>query len=182
MILEQLSWTPFHKWQTKLSQTTDNFNPQLVFVFGSRKVLAEIELIKELQARYPNSQLIGCSTSGEIVGTEVNDNSLAVTAIFFEKTMLQFSFLELEESIDSFKIASQLVSPLISNSLRHLLVLSDGLNVNGSELVRGFREMLPDSVSLTGGLAGDGLFLLPVILIFLSASAIISLLYYKINL
>ena len=156
MILEQLSWTPFHKWQTKLSQTTDNFNPQLVFVFGSLKVLAEIELIKELQARYPLSQLIGCSTSGEIVGTEVNDNSLAVTAIFFEKTMLQFSFLELEESIDSFKIASQLVSPLISNSLRHLLVLSDGLNVNGSELVRGFREMLPDSVSLTGGLAGDG--------------------------
>jgi hypothetical protein len=156
MIFEQLSWNPFHKWQTKLSQTTDNFNPQLVFVFGSRKVLAEIELIKELQARYPLSQLIGCSTSGEIIGTEVNDNSLAVTAIFFEKTMLQFSFLELEESIDSFKISSQLVTPLISNSLRHLLVLSDGLNVNGSELVRGFRELLPDSVSLTGGLAGDG--------------------------
>lgn len=156
MIIEQLSWTPSHKWQTKLSQTTDNFNPQLVFVFGSRKVLSDIELIKELQARYPLSQLIGCSTSGEIVGTEVNDDSLAVTAVFFEKTMLQFSFLELGDSIDSFKIASQLVSPLISNSLRHLLVLSDGLNVNGSELVRGFREMLPDSVSLTGGLAGDG--------------------------
>ena len=156
MILEQLSWTPSHKWQTKLSQTTDNFNPQLVFVFGSRKVLSHIELIKELQARYPLSQLIGCSTSGEIVGTEVNDDSLAVTAVFFEKTMLQFSFLELGDSIDSFKIASQLVSPLISNSLRHLIVLSDGLNVNGSELVRGFREMLPDSVRLTGGLAGDG--------------------------
>lgn len=156
MILEQLSWTPSHKWQTKLSQTTDNFNPQLVFVFGSRKVLSDIELVKELQVRYPLSQLIGCSTSGEIVGTEVNDDSLAVTAVFFEKTMLQFSFLELGDSIDSFKIASQLVTPLISNSLRHLLVLSDGLNVNGSELVRGFREMLPDSVSLTGGLAGDG--------------------------
>jgi hypothetical protein len=156
MILEQLSWTPIHKWQTKLTQTTDNFKPQLVFVFGSRKVLSDIELIKELQARYPLSQLIGCSTSGEIIGTEVNDDSLAVTAIFFEKTMLQFSFLEVEDSIDSFKIASQLVSPLINNSLRHLLVLSDGLNVNGSELVRGFRDILPDSVSLTGGLAGDG--------------------------
>jgi len=156
MILEQLSWTPIHKWQTKLTQTTDSFKPQLVFVFGSRKVLSDIELIKELQARYPLSQLIGCSTSGEIIGTEVNDDSLAVTAIFFEKTMLQFSFLEVEDSIDSFKIASQLVSPLINNSLRHLLVLSDGLNVNGSELVRGFRDILPDSVSLTGGLAGDG--------------------------
>jgi len=156
MILEQLSWTPIHKWHTKLTQTTDNFKPQLVFVFGSRKVLSDIELIKEIQTRYPLSQIIGCSTSGEIIGTEVNDDSLAVTAIFFEKTMLQFSFLEVEDSIDSFKIASQLVSPLINNSLRHLLVLSDGLNVNGSELVRGFRDILPDSVSLTGGLAGDG--------------------------
>jgi hypothetical protein len=156
MILEQLSWTPIHKWQTKLLQTTDNFKPQLVFVFGSRKVLSDSELIKELQLRYSIAQLIGCSTSGEIIGTDVNDDSLAVTAVFFEKTTLQFSFLNLEESIDSFKIASQLVSPLLSNSLRHLFVLSDGLNVNGSELVRGFREMLPNSVSLTGGLAGDG--------------------------
>jgi hypothetical protein len=156
MILEQLSWTPIHKWHTKLIQTTDNFKPQLVFVFGSRKVLSDSELIKEIQTRYPLSQIIGCSTSGEIIGTEVNDDSLAVTAILFEKTMLQFSFLEVEDSIDSFKIASQLVSPLINNSLRHLLVLSDGLNVNGSELVRGFRDILPDSVSLTGGLAGDG--------------------------
>jgi hypothetical protein len=156
MKLEQLSWTPIHKWQTKLTQKTDDFKPQLVFVFGSRKVLSDIELIKELQLRYPLSQLIGCSTSGEIIGTEVNDDSLAVTAVFFEKTTIQFSFLNVEESIDSFKIASQLVSPLLSNSLRHLFVLSDGLNVNGSELVRGFREMLPESVSLTGGLAGDG--------------------------
>ena len=99
MILEQLSWTTFHKWQTKLIQTTDNFKPQLVFVFGSRKVLSDIELIKELQARYPLSQLIGCSTSGEIIGTEVNDDSLAVTAVFFEKTSLQFSFLDVQESI-----------------------------------------------------------------------------------
>ena len=156
MILEQLNWTPSLKWQTKLLQTTDHFKPQLVFVFGSRKVLSDIERIKELQARYPISHLVGCSTSGEILGTEVNDDSLAVTAVYFEKTSLQFSFLDLEESIDSFKIASQLVTPLINNSLRHLFVLSDGLNVNGSELVRGFREVLPDSVSLTGGLAGDG--------------------------
>ena len=156
MILEQLSWTPSYKWQTKLSQTTDNFKPQLVFVFGSRKVLSDTDLINELKSRYPHSQLIGCSTSGEILATEVNDESLAVTAVFFEKTKLHFSFLNVEESTDSYKIASQLVSPLLNNSLRHLFVLSDGLNVNGSELVRGFREMLPDSVSLTGGLAGDG--------------------------
>ena len=97
MILEQLSWTPSYKWQTKLSQTTDNFKPQLVFVFGSRKVLSDTDLINELKSRYPYSQIVGCSTSGEILATEVNDESLAVTAVFFEKTKLHFYFLNVEE-------------------------------------------------------------------------------------
>jgi hypothetical protein len=35
-------------------------------------------------------------------------------------------------------------------------VLSDGLSVNGSELVRGVNELLPANAKLTGGLAGDG--------------------------
>jgi len=40
--------------------------------------------------------------------------------------------------------------------LVHVLVLSDGLMVNGSELARGLRENLPEGVAVTGGLAGDG--------------------------
>jgi hypothetical protein len=37
-----------------------------------------------------------------------------------------------------------------------VFVLSDGLNVNGSELVKGLRNNLPEGISITGGLAGDG--------------------------
>ena len=40
--------------------------------------------------------------------------------------------------------------------LTHVLVLSDGLRVNGSHLVRGLAEHLPEGVTITGGLAGDG--------------------------
>ena len=134
MILEQLSWTPSQKWQKKRERTSDNFKPQLVFVFGSRKVLSNKELTQEIQSRYPKSQIIGCTTSGEILGTSVNDDSLAVTAVFFEKTTLEFSFLNVEDSIDSFKVAAQLVSPLLKESLRHLFVLSDGL-LDGSKLI-----------------------------------------------
>jgi len=38
----------------------------------------------------------------------------------------------------------------------HVFVLSDGLRVNGSELVRGLSQHLPLGVTITGGLAGDG--------------------------
>jgi hypothetical protein len=37
-----------------------------------------------------------------------------------------------------------------------VFVLSDGLRVNGSELVKGLTEHLPSEVAVTGGLSGDG--------------------------
>jgi hypothetical protein len=37
-----------------------------------------------------------------------------------------------------------------------VFVLSDGLNVNGSELVAGITQVIGPQISLTGGLAGDG--------------------------
>ena len=37
-----------------------------------------------------------------------------------------------------------------------MFVLSDGLKVNGTELVRGLTSKLPEGVGLTGGLSGDG--------------------------
>jgi hypothetical protein len=40
--------------------------------------------------------------------------------------------------------------------LRGIFVLSDGMRVNGSELVNGLNEALPPGTVVTGGLAGDG--------------------------
>jgi hypothetical protein len=45
---------------------------------------------------------------------------------------------------------------LISDDLTGIFVLSDGLNVNGSDLVRGINSIVGPMVPLTGGLAGDG--------------------------
>jgi len=49
-----------------------------------------------------------------------------------------------------------LAEQLSSNGLVHVFVLSDGLHVNGSELVEGLAAGLPEGVQFTGGLAGDG--------------------------
>src|SRR5213079_1204094 len=40
--------------------------------------------------------------------------------------------------------------------LVHVLVMSDGLQVNGSELVRGLTAHLPAGVGVSGGLSADG--------------------------
>jgi hypothetical protein len=45
---------------------------------------------------------------------------------------------------------------LAADDLRHVLLFSDGLHVNGSELVRGLTQRLPKGVTVTGGLSADG--------------------------
>jgi len=45
---------------------------------------------------------------------------------------------------------------LPAENLQHILVLTDGLTVNGADLVAGIHSQLPDGVTVTGGLAGDG--------------------------
>lgn len=44
----------------------------------------------------------------------------------------------------------------ISRSSRNIRAVGRGLNVNGSELVRGLIDVVGNKVSVTGGLAGDG--------------------------
>src|SRR5207302_9630361 len=57
---------------------------------------------------------------------------------------------------DSFLAGEKLAKLLDGPELKAVLLFSDGLNVNGSELVRGLNSVLSSDVVLTGGLAGDG--------------------------
>jgi hypothetical protein len=110
----------------------------------------------EVRARYPGVPIVGCSTSGEICGTRVRDDSLVVTAIRFEHTAIQLVQAAFGENDDSLSVGKRLAQTLPHERLVHVVVLSDGLKVNGTELARGLRENLPANVAVTGGLAGDG--------------------------
>lgn len=79
-----------------------------------------------------------------------------MTTISFESIRIQGSRVELSQTIDSYRAGQLLAQSLETNGLRHVIVLSDGIHVNGSDLVRGLTEVLPSEVSITGGLAGDG--------------------------
>ena len=128
----------------------------LVLAFGSSKAFAEGSQWQALKDRYPGAIVIGCSTGGEIYGCEVLDESLAATAISFERTRLSAAEAAVEAEGSSFAVGETLGRKLASPDLKALFVLSDGTKVNGSELVRGLRSVIGHGVILTGGLAGDG--------------------------
>jgi len=127
----------------------------LVLVFGSVKRFSESKLQSQLKERYPTAQIIGCTTSGEINPTGVFDDSIQITAIVWEKTTQRVAHTKMSSMQSSFETAAGLARQLKAESLRTVLVLSDGLHVNGSELLQGFQSVLPD-VPIVGGMAGDG--------------------------
>jgi len=130
-------------------------NANLVLVFGSVKRFSESKLQGFLKERYPTAQIIGCTTSGEISPTGVFDDSIQITAILWEKTIQRVAHVKMNSMQSSFETAAGLAKQLKADSLRTVLVLSDGLNVNGSELLLGFQSVLGD-IPIVGGLAGDG--------------------------
>lgn len=154
MEIEQRYWAEKEGWRQE-GEVRVGDTAHWVLVFGAPDCLARRELLDAIRAAFPRALITGCSTAGEICGTRVRDDSLAVTAVRFEDTRLKLAVTALDGN-GSYAAGRALADELGSAGLRHVLVLSDGLQVNGSELVKGLREHLPAGVAATGGLAGDG--------------------------
>jgi hypothetical protein len=90
------------------------------------------------------------------MGNSVLDEGLVATAIYFEHTVLKARRLPLQEGMSAFQAGEVLAGQLDPDGLVHILVLSEGVTVNGSALVAGLQQHLPAKVGITGGLAGDG--------------------------
>jgi hypothetical protein len=131
---------------------------QLVLCFGNKEELLKAKAYPSLHARYPGARIVFCSTSGEIMGSRVLDGSIVVNAIHLERSAMDVHLVNVRDfDQDSFLAGQSLAAKLSSvPQLKHLLILADGSLVNGSYLVDGINSVIPQQVSVTGGLAGDG--------------------------
>jgi hypothetical protein len=155
MKVEQSIWTHEKGWEN-ISSGEINDEIQLVIIFGASPLLKDVQLQEIISGRYRDAIIIGCSTAGEICRGRVLDDSLVVVAIHFENTAVKCSSAEITGSEKSFQVGEKLAESLLADDLIHMFVLSDGLIVNGTDLVRGLISRLPDHIKITGGLAGDG--------------------------
>ncbi|MDX1318809.1 MAG: FIST C-terminal domain-containing protein [Oceanospirillum sp.] len=131
-------------------------SPQLVLYFASPELCRNSTPFRSLHTLFPDATIAGLSTGGEIMADEVFDHTLAATAIELEHSQIRHAQLQLTPDLTSAEAGQQLAAQLPAVGLRLVWLLSDGLMVNGSELIRGCREEIPQNVMITGGLAGDG--------------------------
>lgn len=129
------------------------FAPSFMLVFSGEK---EINGLQKLRDKYPDSIIIGCSTAGEICDVHVVENQTVVTAVHLEQANAMYHSAVVENPEASYSAGFKLGKCFNEDDLKHVFVLSEGLQVNGTKLSEGLKESLPPQVSVSGGLAGDG--------------------------
>jgi hypothetical protein len=129
--------------------------PQLILVFGYTAHFADPALNASLTAHFPKAQRVGCTTAGEISPAGVVNHSTVVTALHFEAVAFKVATAALESMEKSFDAGADLAKKLLAPELKAVLVLGQGVNINGSGLIAGMASQLGDAMPVTGGLAGD---------------------------
>ena len=126
--VEQLRWNKIKGWQPDFTSSMGE-SVQLVLLFGSTFMIKEQQFFADIKKIYPNAYLFGCSTSGEICGTEVEDDSLVVTAVYFENTSLAGACVDIGDAGDSFDAGSDLHIAFTPWTPACVCFI-DGLNIN----------------------------------------------------
>lgn len=129
--------------------------PNLVLVFAAPRFFTEGRLAETLGAAFPEARCLGLSTAGEISSNGVSEDSLVITALRLDKTEFRIAQTDLADMDDSQAAGARLAGQLQRADLKAAILLSQGVDVNGSDLIAGTVSVLGRAIPLTGGLAGD---------------------------
>ena len=127
----------------------------LHFVFADKSYFDDDAIIEKVKTVTQNSIVAGCSTSGEIHGDRFSENTFSVTSIKFNSTRVRKVSRSIKSSSESLQAGMELANALKADDLKHVFILSDGLIVNGTQLLNGINTVLEKSINVSGGLAGD---------------------------
>jgi hypothetical protein len=145
----QIRWTPDAAW----SGGDDFRDADLVLVFADAAYFQTTACYQDLKDKFPHACIAGCSSSGSVLGSTISDGDVVATAVRFGHGKVKLAVADVAAGENIRMLAAGLMEKLKSGDLRHVLVFSDGLLVNGTELAAGLNSY---GISVTGGLAGDG--------------------------
>jgi hypothetical protein len=155
MQVQQLSFENVSSVALDLSALSA-LEPHLVWVLGGAAALAKPGVLDLLRGAFPQAELVGCSTAGEIGSHGVSDDGLVLTAVRFAHPGFRVVVTDLAGMADSAAAGRRLAEQLVGDGLHDVVVYGQGVGINGSALIDGFKAVLPPAVTLAGGLAGDG--------------------------
>lgn len=152
MLVEQKKWSPETDW-ISFGDGTIEASAQLVFAFGPKKLIELPKVFDEIKKQYPEADIVMSSSPFGLMGSQIFENEILLTAIHFEKTKVQAVQTNLNQVKDSFDAGMHISASLDKDELCSLLLISDGTGVNGNHLLTGIHFNLSEIVPVTGGLS-----------------------------
>ena len=156
MKIEQVTWSEATDWRFESGESRLGGRAQVVFLFGSAARIKASRAFELCQRTYPNAHVLGCSTAGQIQGTEVSLDSVAITALEFERTPVAVARVSMDGPEESFQAGQKLIRSLDPHGLRHVFVLSEVLQVDANAVIAGINIAIPPGVTVSGGFSADG--------------------------
>lgn len=132
--------------------------PSFIMLLVSPTVYNQEEMVTTLKSKAPNSNIIGCSTAGEITSTGGSlDNSVALIAIYSD----QMKFITgigtniKDNPRQAGKELAEDIQKKAGEKPKAMIMLPDGLAGNGADIVRGVQDIFGQDFIVVGGSAGD---------------------------
>lgn len=132
-------------------------HPDLVAVFSSAEPAVLRGAMAALRAGFPEAQIVGSTTSGELIDGRVLDGSIVAVALQFDTAHVHAHSVKIGTRRDSFGAGRRLGEAIAAPALKGVLLLAEGIDCDGSQLLSGLCDVIGDDVPVFGGLAGDGI-------------------------
>jgi hypothetical protein len=156
MRTEQYRWSAEAGWEPHRPPGWLGASAQLVLVFISPGSVPDRSWYQAVRQAYPQAHLFGCSTTGQIHGAAVSQDSVVVTAVAFEHTRVEVARSRISSSDGGYQAGQELGRALKPEGLTHAFTICDAIKTNANDTVSGVNSVLPVSSCLFGGCASNG--------------------------
>jgi signal transduction histidine kinase/ActR/RegA family two-component response regulator len=119
-------------------------------VFDKSSLQKIINSIKEV---LPDAKIMGTTTDGEILESQVSTDKTVISISEFEHARLELAVVK--NKGESYRCGQKLAKKIYKEDTKALILFSDGLSLNGEMFLEGVTSITKETM-LAGGMAGDG--------------------------
>ena len=150
-----LRWSPARGWSDS-PDSGEQSDVQLLLAFGPVDSPGSA-WFADVARRWPNARLVYATAGGQIDGLDVLDADVVLTGLAFEHASVHVIESEGAGIVPDVEMGRALGRDIGAvPGARHVLLFLDGLHVNGAAFAKGMDATLPRGVTVSGGLASDG--------------------------
>lgn len=150
MWISELRWTIGRGWTPSLSGVDPAAD--LVLCFADSSTFDDVAALADLRAAFPRARIVAGTAVATIRRNEIEREGAIAVVLHFVATPVRVVALPDIGTGNARAAGRTIATTLAHRDLSALLLLADGLGVNGSELLTGVRSVLGTACPVFGGM------------------------------